>query len=78
MTTISLKLPAELDRRLRQVAKEQHMSRSAVIRVAAEHYIEESDRLPGSCLELAADLVGCAEGPEDLSSNKAHLQGFGQ
>ncbi len=32
---------------------------------------------PGSCLNLAENLVGCAEGPLDLSANKTLLNGFG-
>lgn len=31
-----------------------------------------------SALEAAGDLVGCVEGPSDLSTNKAYMAGFGQ
>lgn len=30
-----------------------------------------------SALEAAGDLVGCVEGPEDLSTNPEYMQGFG-
>ncbi len=30
-----------------------------------------------SCLDLMKDYIGCAEGPEDLSTNKAYLKGYG-
>jgi hypothetical protein len=33
---------------------------------------------PLSALELAGDLVGCLEAPEDLSTNPDYLQEFGQ
>ena len=33
---------------------------------------------PQSALETAGDLVGCVEGPSDLSTNKAYMAGFGQ
>ncbi|OKH10764.1 hypothetical protein [[Limnothrix rosea] IAM M-220] len=31
-----------------------------------------------SALELAGDIVGCVEGPEDLATNKDYFQGFGE
>ena len=32
---------------------------------------------PVSCYDLAKDYIGCIEGPEDLSTNKAYMEGFG-
>ncbi|MCK5804462.1 MAG: ribbon-helix-helix protein, CopG family [Lentisphaeria bacterium] len=78
MTTISLKISQALDQRLRHVARQRHTSRSAILREAAERYVVESVESPESCLALSADLIGCVDGPEDLSHNKAHLRGFGQ
>lgn len=43
---------------------------------ALEHYL--SGERPMSALELAGDLVGCGEGPGDLSTNPKYLQGFGE
>ncbi|WP_219335955.1 DUF2281 domain-containing protein [Chroococcidiopsis thermalis] len=31
-----------------------------------------------SALEAAGDLVGCVEGPEDLSANPEYMKGFGE
>lgn len=31
-----------------------------------------------NALELAGDLVGCVEASEDLSTNKAYFNGFGE
>lgn len=78
MTTISLKIPTELDQRLRSVAAQRGTTRSAVLREAAERYVEQASEQTESCLALAGDLVGCVDGPEDLSYNKSRLQGFGQ
>ncbi len=51
------------------------MSKSALVREALEAYIRnEKKPLPGSCLELAKDLVGCVEGPPDLSFGKRHMK----
>lgn len=78
MTTISLKIPAELDRRLQRVAKSRHISRSALMREAAEQYLSASGEKAESCLSKVEDLIGSVEGPDDLSCNKKHLRGFGE
>ena len=77
MTVISLKIPMDLGDRLRHIAAARGMSRSAVIREAAERYIEQTASREDSCLSLASDLVGSVDGPRDLSSNKARMKGFG-
>ena len=41
-----------------------------------ETFPEESEEL--NALELAGDVVGCVEGPEDLATNKDYLKGFGE
>ena len=33
---------------------------------------------PGSVLDGLGDVVGSAEGPEDLSANRAYLEGYGR
>lgn len=78
MTTISLKIPAELDRRLQQAATRRNTSRSAIMREAAERYLSSSVEQTASCLAKVKDLIGSVDAPEDLSSNKDHLRGFGQ
>ncbi len=30
-----------------------------------------------SCYDLAKNYIGCIEGPQDLSTNKAYMEGFG-
>ncbi len=78
MTTICLKVPAALERRLAQVAQEKGTSRSAVIRDALEQCLEEDRDRSKSCLAVAAELIGCVAGPTDLSFNKKRLAGFGK
>jgi predicted transcriptional regulator len=78
MTTISLKIPAALERRLAHVAERKGTSRSAVIRDALEGFIERNTSRSGSCLAKAAELIGCVEGPADLSHNKKRLERFGR
>ena len=78
MTTISLKISEALERRLAQIAKAQGKSRSAVVREAVEKYAAQKSPQPGSCLDIASDLLGSGVGPADLSTNKKHTKGYGQ
>lgn len=39
---------------------------------------ELPDAAEQSALEAAGDLVGCLNGPADLSTNQAYMQGFGE
>ncbi len=79
MKTLSLKLPESLLSKLNSTAKERGESRSTLIREAIETYITGASYVQkGSCLDLAGDLVGCVEGPVNLSFNKKHMLGYGQ
>jgi len=79
MKTISLKLPEALDAKLSTAARRRGQTKSALAREILEESLGKGERPgSGSCLELAADLVGCVKGPGDLSYNKRHLLGFGQ
>ena len=79
MKTMSLKLPEALDEKLAAVAQERGGSKSAVVREALEAYLQKDKEMrPGSCLEMARDLVGMVEGPPDLSFHKKHMKGFGK
>jgi hypothetical protein len=81
MKTISLKLPAALHAKLTRAAKQGKRSKSETVRAALEHFLNGTPpaKLPRtvSALELAGDLVGCAAGPSDLSTNRAHMEGYG-
>lgn len=75
MRIASFKLPEELDRSITELARRRHTSRSAVVREAIERFVGEP---AASAADLAGELVGCVEGPEDLSTSKAHMDGFGE
>ncbi len=79
MKTLSLKLPDEMARVLEDRARSRGATKSEILREALAGYFARSP-LPGngSFLTLAGDLVGCLEGPGDLSSNKEHLKGYGK
>lgn len=79
MKTISLKLTESLDEKLAAAAAKRGASKSALVREAVKTYIQNDKSVSqGSCLELAQDLIGCVEGPPDLSYNKKYLKGFGK
>jgi predicted transcriptional regulator len=79
MKTLSLKLPDAVAIRLATVARKRSQSKSAVVRaILDENLTEDDSAAAGSCLELAADLVGCVAGAHDLSTHQKHMQGYGQ
>jgi hypothetical protein len=82
MKTISLKLPAALNARLDRAAKRSKQSKSSVVRAALEQFLNGAQpsprKRPVSVLDLAGDLVGCVEGPGDLSTNPKYMEGYGR
>ncbi len=75
MRTVSFKLPLELDDALNELARRRRSSRSAVVREALEALRADSRH---SVTALAGDLVGCVEGPGDLSTNPKYMDDFGR
>ncbi len=39
--------------------------------------VNQTEDKPVSCYDLMKDYIGCAEGPEDISTNKTYFEGFG-
>jgi len=39
--------------------------------------VNQTEDKPVSCYDLMKDYIGCSEGPEDLSTNKAYMKGYG-
>jgi hypothetical protein len=79
MKTVSLKIPDEVDAKLKQLSQERGAAKSDIIRDALECYF--ANRKNGgklSCSELAGDLVGSVSGPVDLATNPKHMQGYGR
>ncbi|MGH7485054.1 MAG: ribbon-helix-helix protein, CopG family, partial [bacterium] len=79
MKSISLKLPDEVDLELTSLAERKGVTKSALIREALEGYLtHDPGRKRLSFLERAGDLIGCVEGPGDLSYNKEYMKDYGQ
>ena len=75
MKTISIKLPAALDRKLSRLAREQGASRSAVLREALQSY---EGRIGRSFAQEAGDLAGSLSGPRDLSTSDEYMSDYGK
>lgn len=79
MSTLSIRLPKMLDEQLTSTARQRKQTKAAVILEALQEYLakQEEARLV-SAYDLAKEFLGCGEGPADLSTNKKHLEGYGQ
>ena len=76
---ISLKIPEDLAARLAAAAAESGRSKSEILRDALAQYLGGSvGSDPVSFASLASDVIGCAEGPVDLSTNPDHMEGYGK
>lgn len=75
-TPRTVKLDDALDRAVDKVAYERGVPRSEVLREALATYVA-SQLGAESFASRASDLAGCARGPRDLSSNAAHMTGYG-
>lgn len=79
MKTISLKLPDTLRAKLERASKQRKQSKSEMVRIALEQYLEGQRTVAaGSVLDAAKRWIGCVEGPGDLARNPKHMEGFGQ
>ena len=80
MTTVTLKMPQTLERRLRASAEKHQTSRSELIRTAVLKYIDEDQSKAGepSAYDCVREFSGTIEGPCDLSASPRHMQGYGK
>lgn len=79
MTTITLKLPEVLDRKLEFVSKKRGRSKSQIVREALEQsFNNHRTNDQPSCYDLIADLIGSCRGPRDLSTNPKYMKGYGK
>jgi Ribbon-helix-helix protein, copG family len=81
MNSLTIKLPAALDRELALASRRERLTKSELVRRAVAAYVARSPDPQGfvSALEQAGDLVGCFKGgPKDLASNPKHMAKFGK
>ena len=80
MDRINVRVDAHLKQKLDAEARDRRVSQSAIVREALENHLKSKPRRQ-TCLEIARriGLIGSAKGlPEDLSTNRDHLEGFGR
>jgi len=79
MKTLTLKLPEILENQLNVFARKIGLSRSEIVRRALLEYFKRDEKKDSiSFLDLSRDIAGSIDGPPDLSTNKAHLEGYGK
>ena len=74
LKAITVKLTRSAYVKVSRVAKSRGLTQSAVIREAIDALKEPAAQ---SFLEAAGDAVGSVDGPRDLSTNPAHMEGYG-
>ena len=74
MTTISLKLPEALLRKIAHEAETRRVGKSAVIRDCIERALRHGGKAKNSvtCLDLMGDWVAFFRGLRDLSTNRRY------
>lgn len=81
MNTLTVKIPESLEHELVVLTQREHLSKSEVVRRALALYMRHEPKAETpfvSALDRAGDLVGCfAGGPDDLSCNPEHMEGYG-
>lgn len=73
----TIKLDPKLDRAVDALAASRNVPRSEIVREALAVYVKRAGGQE-SFASAAVDLVGCVVGPRDLSTGRAHLQGYGE
>lgn len=79
MSTLTIKIPPQLEQEIVRASAQEHLSKSELVRRALVAYVNQRKGATIiSALDQAGDLVGCfSGGPSDLSSNPTHMDGFG-
>jgi hypothetical protein len=83
MSTVSIEIPDTLNLKLAEAARRLGASKIELISEALEEYLARQEQIPitDSFAALAAEILdspGDESGPSDLSTNKKHLEDYGQ
>ena len=79
-TRLTVRLDEGTRQRLENESHATGKTESQLVREALKAYLGAND-MEESCLDLARrhGIIGCGKGlPPDLSTNRAHFEGFGQ
>ncbi len=78
MPTVTVKMSASQHARLKREAKKRSTSQSAVLREAFDKMEHSSASTKMSFVERAGHLIGCLDGPGDLSLRSKEMKGYGE
>lgn len=78
MQSMSVHLPDPLVDRVVARAQEQGISLDELVEQALDTFLQVQQHSNESFQSKAMKYAGCLEGPADLSSNPAYLEGFGE
>ena len=82
MSKLSLNVPKALEVKIRAEAKRKRATRAKVALEALEKQFfvpkSKNGRKFLTIYDVAPELVGCVEGPGDLSYNKKRMEGYGR
>ena len=76
MVSRTVKLPKDLDARLRRWARARKLPFSEAARQAMQEGLREEGGV--NMREALKDFMWCVQGPPDLSTNKAYFDDFGK
>lgn len=78
MTTLTCKIPEDLNALLETAAEKEHVSKSVILREALEARLKKSKSArKSSAYDLVRHLSGSLEGPTDLATDPKYMKGFG-
>ena len=80
MTTITCKIPRQLDALLAAEARKKRVSKSQIVREAIQDRVKRrKGKEAPRAIDLVKDLMGSIKGgPRDISTNPKYLEGFGE
>jgi hypothetical protein len=78
MTTITCKIPVNLDAKLEALARRERVSKSTIVRQAIEQRLRRAGNTAAPrAYDLIKHLCGSLRGPTDLSTSPRHMESFG-
>ena len=79
MKTITTKLPPDLDAWLAAEARSRRTSKSTIVRESLEAIRGMAGKNKTvSFFDMTRDLLGCFDGPGDLSTNPKYMKNYGK
>jgi predicted transcriptional regulator len=75
LKTLTVKLPSSLSAKVARLAKRRRATKSDIVREALEKL---AGRETPSFSEAAAEFIGAAQGPGDLSTNPKYMRDYGR